>query len=62
MSWRKKLMALAMFALPGGHPTQEREWPQRRDVEIMLPLPNWKRSGVAAAKRAAAKRRRKAKR
>ncbi|OAM41759.1 hypothetical protein A7Q01_02150 [Eikenella sp. NML96-A-049] len=61
MSWRKKLMALAMFALPGGHPTQEREWPQRRDVEIMLPLPNWKRSGVAAAKRAA-KRRRKAKR
>ena len=61
MSWRKKLMALAVFALPGSYPTREREWLQPHEKEIMLPLPNWKRSGVAAAKRAA-KRRRKAKR
>lgn len=61
MSWRKKLMAVAMFALSGSYPTWEREWLQPHEKGIMLPRPNWKRSGVAAARRAA-KRRRKAKR
>ncbi|WP_153717280.1 hypothetical protein [Eikenella corrodens] len=58
MSLKKTLVALALGSLPKhSHP----HLPPRRDVWMDQPLPNWKRSGVAAAKRAA-KRRRKAKR
>lgn len=61
MSLKKTLVALALGSLPKyTHP----HLPPRRDVWMDQPLPNWKRSGTAAIKRAArkARNRRKAKR
>lgn len=58
MSLKKTLVALALGSLPKHtHP----HLPLRRDVWMDQPLPNWKRSGVAAARRAARKYRNRSK-
>ena len=54
MSLKRTLTAIALGALP----TRDAPAPRwQRDVWIEHPHPNWKRSGVAAAKRAARKAR-----